>query len=97
MFRDYRIGVQLPGISDRAFCLPYEARLWWPRKTQVKPAGGNYKSKSQLAVELIRLTRASALYVIPNPMRDPRFRRIEAEPAHLMQIFQDLVPAFSAQ
>ena len=50
--------VQLPGISDRAFCLPYAARLWWPRKTKVKPAGGNYKSKSQLAVELIRLTRS---------------------------------------
>ena len=50
--------VQLPGISDRAFCLPYAARLWWPWKTKVKPAGGNYKSKSELAVELISLTRS---------------------------------------
>ena len=50
--------VQLPGISDRAFCLPYAARLWWPRGAKVKPAGGNYKSKSELAVELIRLTRS---------------------------------------
>ena len=50
--------VHLPGISDRAFCLPYAARLWWPRKAKVKPAGGNCKSKSELAVELISLTRS---------------------------------------
>ena len=35
--------------------------------------------------------------VIPNVIRDPDFRRNNSEPAQIMEIFQDLVPAFSAQ
>jgi hypothetical protein len=26
------VAVRLPEISDRVFCLPYAARLWWPEK-----------------------------------------------------------------
>jgi hypothetical protein len=51
------VAVRLPGISNRAFCLPYAARLWWPAKAKSRPKGGVYKTKPQLAEELIRLTR----------------------------------------
>ena len=51
------VALRLPGISDRVFCLPYAARLWWPEKAKIKPDGGTYKSKSQLAAELVELTR----------------------------------------
>lgn len=50
--------VRLPGISDRVFCLPYAARLWWPEKTKVKPKGTRFKTKSELAHDLIKLTRS---------------------------------------
>jgi hypothetical protein len=52
------LAVRLPGISDRVFCLPYAARLWWPRKSRIKPKGFPYKTKPELALELIRLTRS---------------------------------------
>ena len=52
------VVVRLPGISDRVFCLPYAARLWWPKKAQVKSVGRKHKSKSELGAELIRLTRS---------------------------------------
>jgi DDE superfamily endonuclease len=52
------VAVRLPGISDRVFCLPYAARLWWPEKAKVKPVGRKHKSKSELGAELIRLTRS---------------------------------------
>lgn len=52
------VVVRLPGISDRVFCLPYAARLWWPQKAKVKPAGEKHRSKSELGAELIRLTRS---------------------------------------
>lgn len=52
------LAVRLPGISDRVFCLPYAARLWWPKKSKVKPQGGLYKTKPELALELITLTRS---------------------------------------
>jgi hypothetical protein len=52
------VVVRLPGISDRVFCLPYAARLWWPQKARVKPQGQKHRSKSQLGAELIRLTRS---------------------------------------
>jgi len=45
---------QLPGISNRACRLPYAARLWWLRKSKVKPFGWHYKSKSELAVRIDR-------------------------------------------
>jgi hypothetical protein len=51
------VVVRLPGISDRVFCLPYGARLWWPQKAKVKPLGEKHRSKSELGAELIRLTR----------------------------------------
>src|SRR5208283_4188491 len=51
------VVVRLPGISDRVFCLPYAARLWWPEKAKVKPVGEKHRSKSELGAELIRLTR----------------------------------------
>jgi hypothetical protein len=51
------LAVRLPGISDRVFCLPFAARLWWPRKAKVRPSGP-YKTKPTLAVELITLTRS---------------------------------------
>jgi hypothetical protein len=52
------IVIRLPGISDRAFCLPYAARLWWPQKAKVKPVGEKHQSKSELGAQLIRLTRS---------------------------------------
>lgn len=51
------LAVRLPGISSRVFCLPYAARLWWPKSSKVKPLRGSYKTKPELALELIRLTR----------------------------------------
>jgi hypothetical protein len=52
------VVVRLSGISDRVFCLPYAARLWWPEKAKVKPRGEKHRSKSELGAELIRLTRS---------------------------------------
>jgi hypothetical protein len=52
------VVVRLPGISERVFCLPYGARLWWPEKAKVKPVGEKHLSKSELGAELIRLTRS---------------------------------------
>jgi hypothetical protein len=52
------VVVRLPGISERVFCLPYAARLWWPEKAKVKPLGEKHRSKSELGAELIRLTRS---------------------------------------
>jgi hypothetical protein len=52
------VVVRLPGMSDRVFCLPYAARLWWPQKAKVKPVGEKHRSKSELRAELIRLTRS---------------------------------------
>ena len=52
------VVVRLPGISDRVFCLPYAARLWWPEKAKVKPRGEKHRSKSELGAQLIRLTRS---------------------------------------
>jgi hypothetical protein len=52
------VVVRLPGISDRVFCLPYAARLWWTEKAKVKPRGERHRSKSELGAELIRLTRS---------------------------------------
>lgn len=52
------VVVRLPGISDRAFCLPYAARLWWPEKAKIRPVGEKHKSKCELGADLIRLTRS---------------------------------------
>ena len=52
------LAVRLPGMSERVFCLPFAARLWWPKKTKHKPKKARYKTKSQLALELIKLTRS---------------------------------------
>ncbi len=52
------LAVRLPGISDRVFCLPYAARVWWPKKSGNKPKWARYKTKTQLAVELIKLTKS---------------------------------------
>jgi hypothetical protein len=52
------LAVRIPQISDRFFCLPYAARLWWPPKAKVKPEGLPYKTKPQIGLELINLTRS---------------------------------------
>jgi SRSO17 transposase len=52
------LAVRLPGISVRIFCLPYAARLWWPKKTKSRPRWARYKTKTQLAAELVKLTRS---------------------------------------
>jgi hypothetical protein len=52
------LAVHLPDISQRVFCLPFAARLWWPKKTKHKPKKARYKTKNQLALELIKLTRS---------------------------------------
>jgi len=52
------LAVRLDGIADRVFCLPYAARLWWPPRAKNKPKRMAYKTKPELAVELIQLTRS---------------------------------------
>jgi hypothetical protein len=52
------LAIRIPQISDRVFCLPYSARLWWPLKAKVKPLGLPYKTKPQIGLELINLTRS---------------------------------------
>ncbi len=52
------LAVRLKGISDRVFCLPYAARLWWPPSAKTKPQSMPYKTKPELALELIELTRS---------------------------------------
>ncbi len=37
-----RVAVRFPGISDRAFCLPYAARLWRLAKDRIRPKKGIY-------------------------------------------------------
>jgi hypothetical protein len=50
------VVVRLPEINSRAFCLPYAARVWIPRKTKNKPQGAPHKEKTQLGLDLINLT-----------------------------------------
>lgn len=50
------LAVRLSGISDRVFCLPYAARLWWPPKAKVKPRGLPYETKPELALYSIKQT-----------------------------------------
>ena len=52
------LAIRLPKISDRVFCLPYAARLWWPPKAKVKPENLSYKTKPELALDLINLTHS---------------------------------------
>ena len=52
------LAVRLEGIADRVFCLPFAARVWWPPRAKVKPATMPYKTKPQLALELIELARS---------------------------------------
>ncbi len=52
------LAVRLPGISDRVFCLPYAARLWWPPKANVAPRTLPYKTKPELALDLITQTHS---------------------------------------
>jgi len=49
------LAIRLPGISDRVFCLPYAARLWWPQKAKVKPRSLPYRTKPELGLELISI------------------------------------------
>ena len=52
------LAVRLPEISDRVFCLPYAARLWWPPKARVKPQDIPYQKKPEIARDLINLTHS---------------------------------------
>lgn len=52
------LAVRLPGISGRVFCLPYAARLWWPKKSKNKPKMARHKTKTELAAELVKLTKS---------------------------------------
>lgn len=52
------LAIRLPGISDRVFCLPYAARLWWPPKAKVKPKGLPYRTKPELGLDLVTLTHS---------------------------------------
>jgi hypothetical protein len=51
------VMVRLPGISERVFCLPFAARLWWPDNTPVKPTSLKVRKKPELARELIIMVR----------------------------------------
>ncbi|MEW6406437.1 MAG: transposase [Chloroflexota bacterium] len=51
------VMVRLPGISERVFCLPFAARLWWPNNTAVKPTSLVVRKKPELARELISMVR----------------------------------------
>jgi len=52
------LAIRIPQISDRVFCLPYAARIWWPPKAKVKPQGLPYKTKPRIGLELINLTHS---------------------------------------
>jgi len=52
------LAVRLNGITHRVVCLPYAARLWWPPGTKTKPRSRAYKTKPELALELIKLTHS---------------------------------------
>jgi hypothetical protein len=52
------LAIRLPEISDRVFCLPYAARLWWPKTAKVKPSSLPYKTKPELLLDLINLTHS---------------------------------------
>lgn len=52
------LAVPLPGISERVFCLPFAARLWWPEKAKVQPKQAARKTKPELGLELIQLARS---------------------------------------
>ncbi|MFC1833602.1 transposase [Thermodesulfobacteriota bacterium] len=52
------LAIRLPDISDRVFCLPYAARLWWPPKAKVKPQTLPYKKKPELGLDLINMTHS---------------------------------------
>lgn len=52
------LAVRIPQISDRVFCLPYAARLWWPPKAKVKPEGLPYKKKPEIGLQLINMTHS---------------------------------------
>ncbi|MGO9571157.1 MAG: transposase [Desulfomonilaceae bacterium] len=49
--------VRLPGINERVFCLPFAARLWWPKGAPVKPKSLIVTKKPELALELIKMVR----------------------------------------
>jgi hypothetical protein len=51
------VMVRLPEISERVFCLPVAARLWWPKGAPVKPKSLVVRKKPELALELITLVR----------------------------------------
>jgi len=51
------VTVHLPQISERVFCLPFAARLWWPDNAPVKPKSLVLKKKTELGLELIKMTR----------------------------------------
>ena len=51
------LAVRLPGISGRVFCLPFAARLWWPQSAKIKPKGKPYRTRPELGLELVQLTR----------------------------------------
>lgn len=51
------VMVRLPGISKRVFCLPFAARLWWPKGAPVKPKSLVVRKKPELALELITMVR----------------------------------------
>lgn len=52
------LAIRLSGISDRMFCLPYAAKLWWPPKAKFKPHGLAYKKKPELALGLVKQTHS---------------------------------------
>lgn len=49
--------VRLPQISERVFCLPFAARLWWPDNAPVKPKRLVIRKKPEFARELITMVR----------------------------------------
>jgi len=51
------VMVRLPGLSERVFCLPFAARLWWPDNAPVKPKSLLVRKKPELARELIATVR----------------------------------------
>lgn len=52
------LAVRLPGISRRVFSLPFAVRLWWPQSAKIKPEGKPYRTRPELGLELIELTRS---------------------------------------
>ncbi len=70
------LAIPLPGISGRIFCLPYTTRVMWSKSSRIKTESILHKTRSDLAWELIELTRSLCRWRV----RVSRIPRSSVEP-----------------